>query len=387
MGLIINECFTKQNPAGVDFGLIADTYPLFYELDTLVSNMIKQNPDERFTIDTVITELKFIHGKNKHTLEEIKEELLYSDCPQILNEKSFNKIIQRASEDLLFAEIVFKNKSVEEIRRYNRNWHMKIGYLADSFLINLYVQEKIFQECKRKFNKESNVDVFPLNLLDNEAHKQIALQMKDILSQFTLNKGYERRFDLSRRIYKYFTSCYDYHCKEILENVRKDNFFQQEIERLLDAPILWIVSLLKEVVIENIDSLADINLTEHIQINWDRTQYFESNADEIKLIESLYIDEKNELNKILSEFQKKWKIVYSRIDNDFYSIKFENYNQFSEFREYAVQLSKPYHIFHGDVLDIVKHYSYIDNIIEIKVSVIFDIPDVLAKILGFRNDY
>lgn len=35
-GLIINECFTKQNPAGTAFELIADSYPLLYELDHLV---------------------------------------------------------------------------------------------------------------------------------------------------------------------------------------------------------------------------------------------------------------------------------------------------------------------------------------------------------------
>lgn len=35
--LIINECFTKHNPAGSKFKLIADTYPLLSELGIALS--------------------------------------------------------------------------------------------------------------------------------------------------------------------------------------------------------------------------------------------------------------------------------------------------------------------------------------------------------------
>ena len=71
LGLIINECFTKQNPSGSDFKLIADSHPLYADLDNLVANMIKQNPDLRLNIDSVITEIKFIHHKIKLSLENI----------------------------------------------------------------------------------------------------------------------------------------------------------------------------------------------------------------------------------------------------------------------------------------------------------------------------
>lgn len=389
LGLIINECFTKQNPAGSSFKIIADDYPLYYKFDTLVSNMIKQNANERFSIDTVIAELKFIHGKIKQNLQEIKEGLLDGKYPQNITKRTLNKIIQRASEDLLFAKTVFKSKSVEEIEKYNCNWHMKIGYAVDSFLLNLYMQEKIFKACKRKFNYESNSSNMnrPLNLFDNEEHKHIFQQFKNILAQYPLNNESERRFDSSGRILKYFASCCDYHCQRILEEVQSEDFLMPARKILLNAPILWIVDSLKNVIHENMDSLVHLNLAEHIQINWDRTQNFETNDDETELFDSIYIDEENQANEILSEFEKKWKIIYNRIDGEIYSIKFRSYKQFNKFREYALQLSKPYDIFEGDVLDIVNHYDYANDVVEIKLRRISDIPNTLAKILGLRIDY
>ena len=306
LGLIVNECFTKQNLAGSSFRIIADDYTLFYEFDTLVSNMIKQNANERFSIDSVIAELKFIYGNIKQNLQEIKEGLLYVNYPQDISKITLNKIIKRASEDLLFAKIIFENKSVEEIEKYNCNWHMKNGYSVDNFLFNLYMQEKLFEVCKRKFNYECNSSNIytPLNLSDNEEHKQIYQQLKNILVLYSLNIGYERRFDLSGRILKYFTTCCDYHCQEILRHVQSHNFLRQAKEYLLDAPVLWIVRSLKNTIQENLDSLAHFNLAEHVQINWDRTQNFETNDDEMELFESIYIDEENKVNEILSEFKK-----------------------------------------------------------------------------------
>jgi len=385
LGLIINECFTKQNLAGSSFKIIADGYPLYYEFDTLVSNMIKQNANERFPIDTVIDELKFIYGKIKQNVQEIKEELLNVNYPQNINKITISKIIKRASEDLLFAKNIFENKSVEEIKKYNKNWHMKNWYCVDNFLFNLYIQEKLFGVCKRKFNYEcdSSNMCLPLNFSKNEEHKQIFQQLKNILAQYPLTK----RYDLSGRILKYFTSCSDDHCQKILSEVKDEHFLKNDRQRLLDSPIIWIVSSLKNTIQENISSLAHINLAKHIQINWDRTQNFETNDDETELFESIYIDEENKANKILSKFKKQWNISYNRVDGETYSIKFRSYKQFYKFRKYALQLSKPYFIFEGDVLDIVKPYGCANGIVEIKLDSISDIPNTLAKILGLRNDY
>ena len=385
LGLIVNECFTKQNPAGSSFRIISDDYPLYNEFDILVSNMIKQNADERFTIDIVISELKFIYGKIKQTNQKIKSRLLEDYYPQNIKKRTLNKIIQRASEDLLFAKIAFKSKSVEEFGKYNNNWHMNIGYTVDNFLFNLYMQEKLFEVCKRKFEYESefNDNYTPLNLSNNEENKLIYQKMKKILAKYELKNGYERDFDLTGRIMKYFTSCCDYHCQEILKTVQSKHFLDED---LLGAPVLYIFISIKETIRENMDLLANIDLTKHVQINWDWTQNFDTNDDEPELFNRVYIDEVKKANEILEVFKKRWKICYNRIDDRMYSIKFRSFKQFNKFRKYALQLSKPYYIFEGDVLDIVNNYDYANGIVEIKMERIFDIPNTLARILHIRND-
>jgi len=186
---------------------------------------------------------------------------------------------------------------------------------------------------------------------------------------------------------KHFTSCCDYHCQSILETVQSDKFLWQARKDLLNAPILWIVSSLKDAIRENIDSLTDFNLEKHIQINWDRTQDYNSNEDEEELFDDIYIDEENEIKKILSEFQKQWKAIYNEVDENYYSVKFKTKKKYDEFKKYALQLSKPYYIFEGDVLDIVRCNTYSNGIVELQLSKVFDIPDTLAKIVGLRNDY
>lgn len=406
LGLILNECFTKQNPIGPYFKLIADDYPLYFQLDTLVANMTKQNQNDRFTIDDVIVELKFIYGNIRTKLYNLQEDLRYEEYPADISQKLLNKIMKQASEDLLFAKMLFENKSVEEVCKYHPNWHMKIGYSVDDFLFNLYMQEKIFEVCKRKFDYESNgytnqQNYTSLNLTDNEKHKQIYQQIKDIVSQYPLKNGYERYFNLSGKILKYFSSCEDYHCEAILADLNSDSFLQNARYCLLNAPILSIVNSLKGTITENSDSLTrgyenifggqyKFNLEEHISINWGRTIDYETNDDETALFDDSYVDKENKIKQILSEFQRQWKIAYNKIDEDYYSIKFKSYQQFNKFRTHTLVVSNsPISIgaIKGDVLDIIKHYNYANGIVEIKLSEVFDIPKPLAIILGLRKDY
>ena len=406
LGLIINECFTKQNPAGSSFKIIADEYPLYFKLDTLVENMTKQNPNERFTIVDVIVELKFIYGKVKQDLQEIKGILLESDYPNDISNNTLNKIIKRASEDLLFAKYVFENIPAEEIRKYNIKWHMKIGYDVDSFLFNLYMQEKIFEECKNRFDYESRgytdkQTYTPLDLTNNEEHKQIYQKLKEIVFQYPLNNQYEKIFDLSGKILKYFSSCEDYHCKEILSNLQTYNFSQNARFNLRNNEILSILSSIKNTIKENIDSLTEgyesifgrqykFYLPEHISINWGRTIGYETNDDELELIDDRYIDTEKMDNEIMLEFQRQWKVVYNKIDEDYYSVKFKSFQQFDKFRKHAISVSKSPEstgAIKGDVLDIFKHYNYSNGIVEIELSKVFDIQKPLAIVLGLRTGY
>lgn len=407
LGLVFNECFTKQNPAGSSFKVIADDYPLYFKLDTLVENMTKQNPIERFTIEDVIVELKYIQGTKKQEIQEIRDVLLENGgYPDDIRPSLLNKIMKRASEDLLFAKYLFENKTAEEIQKYNANWHMKVGYKADRFLYNLYMQEMIFEKCLEKFNYESNgysdKQVYtPLNLKDNEEHKQIYQEFKDIVAQYPLNYEYEKFFDLSGRILKFFSSCEDYHCTRLLENVRRYDFVENAKYNLFDNPILWIVKSLKNTIKVNIDSLTEgyesifgakykFNLAEHISINWSRTIDYEINDDDFEFMDDSYLKDEKLIKKILLEFQRQWKVTFTKIDEYDYSIKFKSYRQFEKFRKHVITISKsPVAVgaIKGDMIDLIKHYKFANNIVEIKMSKIFDIRMPLPIILGLTRDY
>lgn len=398
LGLIINECFTKQNPSGSDFKLIADSHPLYADLDNLVANMIKQNPDDRLNIDSIITEIKFIHHKIKQNLEDIATVL--KEQTELLDIKKplLRTIIRRASEDILFGKILFSSKSAKELNKYNHNWHMKIGYTVDDFLFNLYVQEKIHALCKGKFEYESNVyrrNHFykGLNLENSEEHKSLYEQINDIVAKYKLSENGERLFDLSGEILKYFSACADYHCKEILKSIKQEEDLANT--NLKNAPIILIVQALKsslrqriEYLLNGIHGLAeryDFNFTAHIAINLERTETYLDNHDDTELFNSHYREKETQIQKILSELQKKWKIICNKLDEDDYSVKFKSYKEYEKFRKYALELASPYYIFEGDVLHILEYPNFVGNMVELKLGRIFDIPDTLAKIVGLRE--
>lgn len=127
-----------------------------------------------------------------------------------------------------------------------------------------------------------------------------------------------------------------------------------------------------------------MKIEEHILINWKRTRTFENNNDDLNLLK-LENDEQGK--KILSYFQSKWDIVVGKINTNYYSVKFESYTEYSRFRDYALELAKPFYIFEGDVLDIIKIEREYHGIVELKPLGSFDIENTLAKILGLRNDY
>jgi len=398
LGLVINECFTKYNPSGSNFKLIADSHPLYADLDHLVANMIRQNPEDRPSIESVITEIKFIHKRIKENLEDIATGLSRQTLLPNIKKTVLRTIIRTASEDILFGKILFDTKSTEELNKYNRNWHMRRGYTVDDFLFNLYVQEQIHALCKSKFEYESNVyrkDNWykPLDLENNEEHKSLYGQISDILSNYTLEQNGESLFDLSGEILKYFSACADYHCKGILRNIKREE--DSAKRNLKNAPIIWIVHTLKsgitqniEYLLKGIDGLAgryDFDFSEHISINSERTRTYLDNDDDAELLDSHYQEEETRVQEVLSEFQKKWKVIFNRVDDRKYSVKFKTSGQFEKFRKFALDLSRPHYIFEGDVLHIIENPNFIGNMVELKLDRIFEIPDTIAKIVGCRE--
>ena len=132
------------------------------------------------------------------------------------------------------------------------------------------------------------------------------------------------------------------------------------------------------------------NLAEHISINWSRTIDYENNDDDLELINDSYKEDEKQINDILMEFQRQWQVVFNKIDERYYSIKFKSYRLFEKFRKHTHKVAnspETFDIIKGELLDIIKEYSYANGIVEIKLSKVFYIPKPLSVILGLKKDY
>jgi hypothetical protein len=208
------------------------------------------------------------------------------------------------------------------------------------------------------------------------------------------NKG-ESLFDLSGEISKYFSACFDYHCYEIIRSIRQEEKIAQEYLR--DTPIIAIVQTLKRGIIQNLEYLLkgidglggqyNFDFAEHISINPERIMNYHYNEDDSNLIDGHHQKQEIQIQKILTNFQKEWKITYNRINKEKFSIKFETYNQFEKFRKFAFELSKPHYVFEGDVIDIFRKPNYVGDMVELKLGTAFEIFNTVAKIIGQRKIY
>lgn len=370
LGCIINELFTKENPLGTNFMKIADKYPGLNKLDNLVDRCMRQNPDERPSIDEVILEISLIKGEHNKSITEIKDWLgldyeLEEPC---LDPIKFDELLDIASEDILIAKYIFENVNGDDLDKYNINYNCHIHYKIDEELQKKYFNSLLEISCKSKFNYESYE-------YGKSIHKTLDLNLKgDKKIYDDFYKIMEQYGEVDGKILKLFVSCYNYHCKEILDQCK---IIIEEVNNLLDAPILYIVKKLKNII------SSDIKVENHIQINYEATKYDHSPSNIRELKSNL--ENKDEI-EILNKFKEKYNIIYRKKDSK-YSVLFSDYKKYLEFKEFAIDLARPHFIFEGDVLDIIKIKRSYDGIVELYDLDSFELRNVLAKILGFRKDY
>ncbi|EBH4177077.1 serine/threonine protein kinase [Listeria monocytogenes] len=380
LGAIINEVFTKQNPAGSYFKNISSISPLLSSLDNLINKMLKQTPYERPKINEVILELRLIFGEIEESIKNTYDRLL-DECPIELEEGLLKIILKQASEDLQIAENILKRDL--NLDNFNHNYHMNIGYTTDEFLKNLYFQEVLYKKCEDKFNYESNIYkegglYTPLDLKDNKEHMDLFRTLQMHLSDYPL----ENYFDLSGKILKLFSSCCDYHCKEILKVI--DNIIKTIKEKLMDAPILYLIMILKDNITRNKEIFYREIFIDHISINWNWTQDFKSNPNDL----NLFTKKNTQLEEdILLSFGKEWNIVFNKVDTDTFSVKFQSYSEYQKFKNFSLRISKKDYIFEGDVIDLNKTRRIFKGIVELEYLNSFDIKNTLARILDFNKDY
>ena len=377
LGRIINEVFTKQNPSGEDFMTIAEKNPLLFPLDSIVHKCRIQNPDLRPNIDTILTELYLLEGEIKDKIENIKE-LLYPVENTGYSETQEELITAQATHDILLAQHVFEHFSDEQLKELNKCYHRNILYDADSTIQNLLFQTYVLDFCLRKFKSESHSYISgqpyeSLNLNDKK-HQNLYDELNAILESHKIS--YEFR-DITARIKKLFCSCCDYHCGEILRDIR---YLCSRESPVIKAPILHIVDMLRTSLAK--EDLKEIILWDHLSVNWKLKPDIEFDQPEVYLL-SLDLEEK----KILDVFAEQYDVIYTKADFENYYVRFKTIDKFNAFKNRALELSCPYYAFEGDVKDILRIKREYHNIVELEPLDSFDITNTLAKILGLRNDY
>ena len=376
LGRIINELFTKQNPSGEDFLTIADKNPLLFPLDSIVQKCRIQNPELRPNIDEILAELYLLEGEIQDKIEDIKDSI-YPMEDTGYSENEEETILTQATQDVLLAQYVFENLPDEKLEELNTIYHRNILYDADESIQNLLFQSIVLDYCFRKFKYESNSYIngqsYEALNLDIPKDKVLYDELSTILDNHKI--PYVRR-DITARIKKFFCSCCDYHCVEILGNIKD---LCNHDSPVIKAPVLHIVYVLRKYLAK--EDLGEIVLSDHITINW------KSNPD-IKFEQpEIYVSLDEEEIKILNILQEQYDIFYTKADIKHYYVRFKTIDAFDNFKNYALELSHPHYVFEGDVEKVIQIRRKYHNIVELEPLSSFDITNTLAKILGLRDDY
>ena len=377
LGLIINECFTGENPAGSDYRHIEQHYPYLFELDNLVDMMMSYRADERPTADSVRIKLKIYNHDIRNQLDEIKDSLR----TEMIDEDS---ILQTAAEDLIFSDHALKDLNDGALQKLNPNYHCSLSYSVTEYLYSNFIQHRLLAECAKKFTYESHNYLDgeyyePLNINHKGEHKYLYDRMKEILINIGGNKS------LSGKILKLFISCQDYHCEEILREV--DQIITDSEDNIIDVPVLWLVKYLRSNAFTFDSNFNDDKLFEHVKLVEFREKkvgtplelaLFENQLDSFKKR-----DEK--LLTILNTVKKQYHIEFDQISRENYSLKFDNaYNagSFDKFKEYCISETEPGSAFEADVYDMLRNLkeNINEGVIELIVSKDRDVEVTLRKI-------
>lgn len=376
LGLIMNEIFTGENPAGSGYKKIKECYPYLFELDDLVNKMIRYEVSHRPNIDSVRMTLKIYTHEIEEQFYEIKN--------HFNNEDVREEILQTASQDLIFADHVLKDLISGDLNDLNANYHCSISYSVTSKLFSNFIQHRILANCEKKFNYESHnylEDEYydPLDVMKNPDHELIYNKMKNIL----LDVGGDKT--LSGKILKLFASCKDYHCEEILAGI--EQMIDESKKNIQDVPIIWLVKYLRSNDFDISNISEDSRLFCYVKLANFREELVGAPL-ELALFENqleVYQDRENKLLKVLNRIKEMYHIEFDKVGREKYSLKFDNNfysDSFYKFKEYCTSKAEIGSVFEADIRDMLRNIkeNSDEGIFELIVSKDWDVEVTLRKI-------
>lgn len=368
VGTVINELFTKSKPSGSEYQTIAKVVPQLLPMDRLVHRCIRQHPSERPHIDEVLAEIKLIRGDIRQAIETFLDAMEHNPVPS----DKRTTLLHHACLEVVGAKYLFEQASGEEIAQFESFYHQNIRYRVSPSLRNMYYQRVLYTACLRKFNYEANVYARGESYNPLDFNK---LEDKEIYDKFMelLNQHIVSRNDLRGRILKLFSSCCNYHCKEILRSAIR---IENSLKSFDDIPILDVVYDLRQSLLP--EDIEEIDLIDDVEINWMTTKL--SDEPTGKAISKDY----KKINEVFVALQKRWQVIWSEIENGIYSVKFRTRADYDCFVEYALALAKPHYVFEGDVLALITINRESEDIVELVPMEEYDVLDTLAKIVGVK---
>mgnify|MGYP003090852836 FL=1 len=380
-GLIINECFTKNNPHGRDYPLISHHYPFLFALDGLIEKCLNSDPKSRISINSALSEIKNIYQILKSELEKIKVSFTVpKNLSEEFTDSIINEMLDKASQDIYF--VTNDRKLIENKGKYNLNYRREIGYSVTEYLRDLTVRAYILKLCQKKYDYEMNYEDGPsLKSLDlqNASDLQLYDRLVAVLEKY--NACGKR---LSGNIRKYFVNSLSYHAEEILEFIEDECYIDEKIlENIEDAPILWLTIFILEQNIEQTE------LIDNIDIYWDGTISCLDNPCSSPLLkkDTLFDRKKSENIKLIcQELANRWDVSYDYLDDETVRLIFTDEHQFENFKDFASNITESNHNLWLDFNDdIIQKSKVIDDEIIVDLNISWDIDSILAKVLGFKE--
>lgn len=348
LGMVINESFTKEVPRGNRFKKIEEDYPFLQNVDKLISLMMNMTPEERPTIDQVKYTLLYIFESTKREISEI----CFDKEPE-----------QEVLQSLFFANNYLQEDKILKEQKIHNTSNNNIRYSLDQTHVNSIILMRILEICKAKFEYEG-VNTLkhrytPLNLENNNEHKYLHEKFVNKFLKYAISEAHIEIFNLAL---KYFDSCEDYHCRELIDE-NNANYIYTEIDEIekytKDVDIYTIINYLKSIpqtfdekIWDMVTVSSDLSLNNHNSIQNKQ--------------ESLRIN--NQFDKKLENFQKllletlniEFTVIPSSIMSDSIDYKLylkpENYKKLTSKLEYADDRS----VLWGDIQHIIEkieHFS------------------------------
>ena len=390
LGLIITEALTKQNARGSRHLRVGDLFPYLSEVDALVERMTLQDATQRPGIVAVNDALRVIRRRMQSRLEEIADRLSrgLDDAGQS------SALLSRAAKDVLSGASIFERTADDELTRYNPNFHCEISYRAVPALYNACVQAQWYAMCRAKFENESYGEWRDSDLKSvvGDRKAELLREFETLLRSHPVDDGIVGR-DLPTLTRHYFRFCKDYHAEELLQSTRglistsgpgslRDN--------LLDAPILWIASSVRDYLVAEpgaqTESLRrEIGFDQLVAVDWDGTDL--ENAERVALGANLLKASRDAQSaaRTLDALARAWDASWTERADGNYSVHFRSEAEFARFRAHARSIAQPYYAFEGDVIDLLRPEAEYDDLVAFVWEPVFEISVVLAKVLGLRE--